>query len=374
MNRFLPIIIALCLVTGAVAGTTTSYPDNNSPSDSTIFAPVYDATKPKGLKDGGVSITTLKTVFGSNAAFVAYTSVDRAKQSDLTAHTGNTSNPHSVTAAQAGAPTLAAFTNYTTGMGNYTRILKPSSIVSSGGISATQFVSTAATGTAPLTVASTTTVANLGADTLDGYHASQSPGTYTIPVTNIAGDLVLTGARVNYLGAFKVNDFGGTPRSFGTIQPDGYLHIGDAAIPAQIDATTLFARLGGVTYTVYHSGNSAAVSAGSWTPTLSSTVNTDAVSASICQYTRVGDRVSFAGVINVDPTTASSTASVQLSLPVASNFSASTDAAGVLAAANVSGESGALYADTSADTLVIAFRAVGTTLHSLYFSGMYQVK
>lgn len=139
MNRFIPILLALCLVTGAIAGTITSYPDNNTPSDLTIFAPVYDSTKPAGSRDGKVSITTLKTVFGSNAAFVAYTSVDRAKQADLTAHTGNTSNPHSVTAAQAGAATLAAFTNYTStdratsdSLGDYSRTLKPADIITKG--------------------------------------------------------------------------------------------------------------------------------------------------------------------------------------------------------------------------------------------------
>lgn len=43
--------------------------------------------------------------------------------------------------------------------------------------------STVATGTAPLTVSSTTKVANLNADQVDGYNASQTPATGTIPVT-----------------------------------------------------------------------------------------------------------------------------------------------------------------------------------------------
>lgn len=43
--------------------------------------------------------------------------------------------------------------------------------------------STVATGTAPLTVSSTTKVANLNADMVDGYSASQTPATGTIPVT-----------------------------------------------------------------------------------------------------------------------------------------------------------------------------------------------
>lgn len=51
-----------------------------------------------------------------------------------------------------------------------------------GDIQANAFESTVATGTAPLTVASTTLVSNLNADTVDGYDPQVTPGGGTIPV------------------------------------------------------------------------------------------------------------------------------------------------------------------------------------------------
>lgn len=51
-----------------------------------------------------------------------------------------------------------------------------------GDIQANAFESTVATGTAPLTVASTTLVSNLNADSLDGHDSQIAPGAGTIPV------------------------------------------------------------------------------------------------------------------------------------------------------------------------------------------------
>lgn len=50
--------------------------------------------------------------------------------------------------------------------------------------------STASTGTAPLTVASTTKVTNLNADKVDGYDASQTAASSTIPVSSSSGNTI----------------------------------------------------------------------------------------------------------------------------------------------------------------------------------------
>jgi len=59
-------------------------------------------------------------------------------------------------------------------------------------ISGNTLTSTVATGTAPLTVASTTKVTNLNADTLDGYNSSTTSAATTIPVLDASGDLLMT--------------------------------------------------------------------------------------------------------------------------------------------------------------------------------------
>lgn len=60
-------------------------------------------------------------------------------------------------------------------------------------ISGSTLTSTVATGTAPLTITSTTLVTNLNTDAVDGFHASQTPGANQIPVFNSSGRLVLDG-------------------------------------------------------------------------------------------------------------------------------------------------------------------------------------
>jgi hypothetical protein len=61
--------------------------------------------------------------------------------------------------------------------------------------------STASTGTAPLTVASTTKVTNLNADKVDGYDASQTAASSTIPVSSSSGNTIARGFVASGTGA-----------------------------------------------------------------------------------------------------------------------------------------------------------------------------
>lgn len=82
----------------------------------------------------------------------------------LTNHTGNTSNPHSVTATQVS-------------LGNVTNESKATMFTSptfTGTPTAPTFTSNIAIGTAPLTVTSTTKVTNLNSDQVDGHDAGTS--------------------------------------------------------------------------------------------------------------------------------------------------------------------------------------------------------
>lgn len=60
---------------------------------------------------------------------------------------------------------------------------------SSGDIAANAFESTVTTGTAPLTVASTTAVANLNADQTDGYNAAEAATVSTLAARDASGDI-----------------------------------------------------------------------------------------------------------------------------------------------------------------------------------------
>jgi len=70
-----------------------------------------------------------------------------------------------------------------------------------------QFISTVATGTAPLSVSSTTVCINLNADMLDAFHASQTPAPNVIVPLNASGilDLSATSALINAYTIRRVN-------------------------------------------------------------------------------------------------------------------------------------------------------------------------
>lgn len=75
---------------------------------------------------------------------------------------------------------------------------------------------------------------------------------------------------------------------------------------------------------------------GTWTPTLTNGANVDASTAFLCHYSRIGDQVHCWGQVNIDPTAAANTLTqVDMSLPIASNFSAGTDLRGMGAAHDV---------------------------------------
>lgn len=66
--------------------------------------------------------------------------------------------------------------------------------------------------------------------------------------------------------------------------------------------------------------NSQELASGTYTPTLSNTVNVSASVAYACQYMRVGSVVTVSGRIDIDPTSANIDTRITMTLPIASNF------------------------------------------------------
>lgn len=113
------------------------------------------------------------------------------------------------------------------------------------------------------------------------------------------------------------------------------------------------------------------IAAGTYTPTLTNVTNLDASTAYQAQYIRVGATVTVSGKVDVDPTAAAAT-ELGISLPVASNFGANEDCAGV-AHQQAAQEGGAISADTANDRASLQFLATGTTNRTLYFTFTYQI-
>jgi hypothetical protein len=118
-------------------------------------------------------------------------------------------------------------------------------------------------------------------------------------------------------------------------------------------------------------GNS--VLSGTYTPSLTNTTNVAASTAYQCQYIRVENVVTVSGQVAIDPTAAAPTATVLgISLPIASNFSGPTNAAGTFS--DGAGQHGRIQADTTNDTLLLTFNA-SNTANALYsFQATYWVQ
>lgn len=121
------------------------------------------------------------------------------------------------------------------------------------------------------------------------------------------------------------------------------------------------------------SGTGGNVYSGTWTPTVTKVTNAAEATAAAAQFTRVRNVVTFSGQMTIDPTDIGKTA-IRLSLPVASNFAASRQAAGTFAAADFADENvGAILADGTNDELLFRYMAK-TTANTLFsYSGSYLI-
>ncbi len=112
--------------------------------------------------------------------------------------------------------------------------------------------------------------------------------------------------------------------------------------------------------------------ASTYTPTLTNVTNLDGSTAFTCQYLRVNSVVMVSGKVNVDPTAAGPTATeLGISLPVASNFSATEQCGGT--ASGAIAQVGGIFADTANDRAALFFQATSTANAAMSFSFVYQI-
>jgi hypothetical protein len=117
---------------------------------------------------------------------------------------------------------------------------------------------------------------------------------------------------------------------------------------------------------------------GTYTPTLTNSTNVASSTATVCQYMRVGDFVMVSGSVRVTATAAAGAETILLmSLPVASDFSGSTQLGGTGAPNSVTGamfnEAWGIYGASATNEATFICAAQTTADHSVSFSFMYQV-
>lgn len=112
---------------------------------------------------------------------------------------------------------------------------------------------------------------------------------------------------------------------------------------------------------------------GTYTPTLTSVANLDAVTAYQCQYVRIGNHVIVSGLLEADPTAGATTTQIGISLPIASNLGASEDLGGAGGTNAVAGESFAIYGDAANNRAQMDWISVSTSNHAITFIFSYEV-
>ena len=114
------------------------------------------------------------------------------------------------------------------------------------------------------------------------------------------------------------------------------------------------------------------LASGTYTPTLTNSVNVAASTAYPCQYLRVGSVVTVSGRVDIDPTGAGDT-QLGLSLPIASNLSAPEQLAGTAVSAAVAGLCAAVLGDATANRATVQYVAVDLANRTFSFSFQYLI-
>lgn len=123
---------------------------------------------------------------------------------------------------------------------------------------------------------------------------------------------------------------------------------------------------------------SAAVLAGAgstYTPVAANDVNLDSLPTMFAaQYIRLGDVVTVSGRFTSDATAGATSTSFTMTLPVASDFTALADCAGVAASPTSAGACAAIYADTTNNVAKVQWVSGSTASQDHFFQFTYQIK
>jgi hypothetical protein len=120
------------------------------------------------------------------------------------------------------------------------------------------------------------------------------------------------------------------------------------------------------------------VFSGTYTPTLTNTTNVSSSTAFVCQYMRVGNVVTVSGRVDITPTAISTTTILQLTVPVASNFTSSENARGTSSlasgtAAETGNGCGAVYSESSSQLVNLRHASTTTGSRSHSFTFTYRI-
>lgn len=175
--------------------------------------------------------------------------------------------------------------------------------------------------------------------------------------------------------SINVSTFGGQAASYYT---DIAARLGYAPVNKAGDTMTGYLTLNGAPTSNLHAATKKYVddlsaTSGTWTPTAASITNVASTTTYLCRYSRVGDTVTVSGVVDVDPTAADTGTVFDLTLPIASGFTAVTDANGTFNTTSAS-RGGVIYANATDDRLRFSLTPQLASALQFYFCAQYVVK
>lgn len=146
-----------------------------------------------------------------------------------------------------------------------------------------------------------------------------------------------------------------------------------ASLRDKLNGTSATGTVNGATFTGTHTFSSGNLLHGTYTPTISNTSNVSSSSVTTAwQYTRIGDVVTMGGQVSITPTAAGAV-SLNISLPIASNFAAAGNLAGSAQNSTTSTIYPYITGDSLNDKASLLFTAPGTAAIVFSIFAIYRV-
>ena len=160
---------------------------------------------------------------------------------------------------------------------------------------------------------------------------------------------------------------------------DSFLNITDDLLDeddmASDSATKVPSQQSVKAYVDAQVGGISEATAGTYTPTISSTTNLDSSSvADVFNYVRIGDMVTVSGFLLLNPTTTDTLTELHLALPIASDFTTGYELGGIVNT-TVSNDfvGGNASADTVNNNAYVSYKTKTAGSHSLFVQFTYKV-
>lgn len=239
-----------------------------------------------------------------------------------------------------------------------------------GPLTATRFVASA-DGTGSAGAFSMSTNAHQYWDATKGWVLAMGAAVDRI-MARVSGTTEVSSGVANTVSVFRLTNTSGDFDTFiTTATPEGAItgSIGDKCIDVT-NGREYLKRSGSATNTGWVQIDRC--ESGAYTPTATAVTNLDSVTPSLSYYVRVGDIVTLCLSGTLDAT-ASGNIVFRASLPIASNFGATTDATGTVGAQPMVGGENIVQADTTNDELTIRINPSLTTSVAWAASAQYRV-